>query len=51
MKAQIVQNAHRAVIKKHVDQFQTALASAPAEIRTGVAHAGKRRDEAARSSR
>src|SRR5882724_11417825 len=34
MKAQTVDNAYGAVIKKRVDEFQTALARAPAEIRT-----------------
>jgi hypothetical protein len=34
MKAQTVDNAHRAVIEERVDGFRTALAKAPAEIRT-----------------
>src|SRR5438445_10136247 len=34
MKAETVDNAHRAIIEKRVDGFRTALAKAPAEIRT-----------------
>jgi hypothetical protein len=34
MKAQTVDNAYCAIIKKRVDEFRTALARAPAEIRT-----------------
>jgi hypothetical protein len=34
MKAQTVDNAHRAVIEKRLDEFRTALAKAPTEIRT-----------------
>jgi len=48
MKAQAVDNAHRAVIEKRVDTFRNALTKAPAEIRTRLVTAAneeiKRRD-------
>src|SRR3954468_23242948 len=34
IKAEAVENAHRAVIDKRIEEFQAALARAPAEVRT-----------------